>query len=549
MAFSIRLFPLLSPWLFLFSSPLGCPAIKSAIGGTVLEIELTEEFERAFELMKNTKKHVLITGRAGTGKSTLLQYFRYKTKKQVVVLAPAGLAAINVSGQTIHSFFGFKPSVTLDDVKRVVDEVPNLYTTIDAIIIDEISMVRADLLDCVDKFLRLNTQTNEPFGGKQMIFFGDLYQLPPVVTGEEREAFNLMYETEYFFSANVMKEIDLEVVQLSRVFRQQNDEFIQILDAIRYGDITKEMLEILNSRVNPDFQPPEDELYVYLTPTNRVARLINEERLSRLPEKLYEFPAVIEGHFDRKYYPTDDVLRIKEGAQVMLLNNDPLGRWVNGTMAFVREIDLQEGSIIVELEDGRIEEVQPYKWTIFKYEYDKEEKKIVTRDIGRFTQFPMKLAWAITIHKSQGKTFDKVILDLSGGLFAPGQLYVALSRCRSLEGLVLKQPIEKKHLFSSFKAISAFTKFLYEKSKKRLSLEEKRKIAQEAISQEKFLDIVYLKRNGDLKRRRIKPLFVGKLEHRGRQYEGIEAMEQGKKKHFRLDRILDMNIVHSGNDL
>ncbi len=510
-----------------------------------MEIEITQQFKKALDIMENTKKHVLITGRAGTGKSTLLEYFRNNTSKRVVVLAPTGVAALNVSGQTIHSFFRFKPSVTLDDVKKIVDEIPNLYTSIDAIIIDEISMVRADLLDCIDRFLRLNTQSSDPFGGKQMILFGDLYQLPPVVTNREREALKLMYRTPYFFSANVVKEVDLEVIELDRVFRQKDEEFIEVLDAIRHGEVDEYVLEKLNSRYIPDFEPPEDEHYIHLTSTNKRARQINEQQLSRLPGEVYEFPALIEGKFDKESYPTDLNLKLKIGAQVMLLNNDFHGRWVNGSIGVVEDIDVHEGVICVQLENGEVVEVSPFKWTLFEYVYDRENERIGTREIGLFVQFPLKLAWAITIHKSQGKTFDKVVIDLSGGIFAPGQLYVALSRCRTLEGIVLKQPVEKKHVFVNWKAASFITQKEYEKASYKLSVEEKIKLIEKAITEGKLLEIEYMKSNGKKTKRVIMPMFVGKMNYGDKEYTGLKAhcFKRNEVRNFRIDRILSMRIV------
>jgi len=509
------------------------------------KIEITEQFKRALELMENTNKHILITGEAGTGKSTLLDYFRNGTSKRVVILAPTGVAALNLRGQTIHSFFGFKPSVTLDDVKKVVKKVPNLYTRIDAIIIDEISMVRADLLDCVDKFLRLNTFNDEPFGGKQMIFFGDLYQLPPVAVEREKKVLEQLYETPYFFSANVMKNIDLEIIELDRVFRQRDEKFVEILNSIRHRDIDDELLEKLNQRYIPDFEPPMDEFYVYLTSTNKKAKEINEDRLSKLDGKLYEFLADFTDDFDENSYPADLVLRLKVGAQVMFLNNDRYGRWVNGTVGNVVDIDPQEEIIYVKLQDGDIVEVSPFEWTIFEYIYDQRSGKIRTREIGSFIQFPLKLAWAITIHKSQGKTFDKVVIDLSGGIFAPGQLYVALSRCRTLEGIILKQPVEKKHIFLNWQAARFITSREYERSSKILSMEEKIEMIDKALREDLILDIVYLKPNGKKSKRKVKPFFVGKMKYGNSEFLGLKAFcfKRKDERVFRIDRILNMNIV------
>jgi len=505
-------------------------------------IEINEEFYRAIHLVENTDRHVLVTGKAGTGKSTLLDYFRSMTSKKIAVLAPTGVAAVNVKGQTIHSFFNFKTDVTLDSVKRVVEEVPNLYTELDAIVIDEISMVRADLLDCVDKFLRLNCKSKKPFGGKQMIFFGDLYQLPPVVTSSEKRYFKEAYTSPYFFSARVMEKIDLEVVELLKVYRQEDEEFIEILNAIRHGEVDQRVLEKLNTRYNPDFEPPAGKFYVYLTSRNDKAHEINKEHLQRLPGKLYSFEAKISGDFDEDSYPADPVLYLKRGAQVMFLNNDSEGRWVNGSVGEVLEIDEGEEVIFVRLREDEVVEVSPHKWNVFKYRYDRFLRSITVDKIGTFVQYPLKLAWAITIHKSQGKTFENVILDLSGGIFAPGQLYVALSRCRSLEGLVLKQKVEKKHVFIDWKASGYLTSYQYQKASERFSEEAKLRLLRKAIKEHKKLEIVYLKPNGKKTRRVIEPLRVGEMEYKGHNFLGVEAFCHLKKEKrmFRVERILEL---------
>ncbi|MCD6450661.1 MAG: AAA family ATPase [Thermotogaceae bacterium] len=509
-----------------------------------MDIRITEEFKKALHLMENTKKNILITGRAGTGKSTLLDYFRNNTKKKVVILAPTGVAAVNVKGQTIHSFFGFGPDITVDKVEKIVKEFPNIYTEIDAIIIDEISMVRADLLDAIDKFLKINTSKRrpkkKPFGGKQMIFFGDLYQLPPVATRMEKDVINQLYESPYFFSANVMKETDLEIVELTEVFRQKDIEFIELLDAIRHGENSPEILEKLNERYIPDFEPPEGEFYIYLTSTNKKAREINERKLQELPGELFRIQGRVSGEFDSGSLPTDINLNIKIGAQVMLLNNDSLGRWINGTIGEVVDIDNYDESIYVELETGEIVEVKPFEWKLFRYVLNDE--KVDTVEVGTFLQFPLKLAWAITIHKSQGKTFEKVIIDLSGGIFSPGQLYVALSRCTSFEGLVLLQPVKKGHVFMNWKAAKFLTKWDWSRAEKKLSLQEKVKIIESAISEDKEIEILYLKTSGKKGWRKIKPYYVGKMDYNGKEFIGVRAFcyKRNEDRTFRVDRILEI---------
>ena len=298
-------------------------------------IELNDQFKQALDIMEHTSKNVFITGRAGTGKSTLLEYFRNTTKKKVVVLAPTGVAALNIKGQTIHSFFRFKPCIIPDRVKKLRSSNDNesVYRKLDAIVIDEISMVRADLLDCVDRFLRLNgPEADKPFGGIQMAFIGDLYQLPPVITSGEKTVFQSLYETPYFYGAWVFDSLDMEFVEMEKIYRQHDEQFITLLNGIRNNSISEEYLKLLNRRCQPEFEPPPDDFCVYLTTTNRLAEEINIRRLAELMSRLYTFTGNIEGDFGREYLPTAIDLQVKVGAQVMMLNNDTEGRWVNGSI-------------------------------------------------------------------------------------------------------------------------------------------------------------------------------------------------------------------------
>jgi ATP-dependent DNA helicase PIF1 len=516
-----------------------------------LKIEINKEFKIALDLLQDTSKNVFITGKAGTGKSTLLEYFRENTKKKVAVLAPTGVAALNVRGQTIHSFFKFKPDITLDRVKRIVKSgKKNVYQAADIIVIDEISMVRADLLDCVDRFLRLNcVHKTRPFGGKQMVFIGDLYQLPPVIRGKEREIFKNHYRTGYFFSAHSFEELPMEFIELEKIYRQKDDRFIEVLNAIRNSTITEEMLEVLNSRHDPDFVPTGDEFHISLTTLNQLADRINSEQLHRIKGPAFDVEGIIRGNFDRKNLPTQMVIPLKVGAQVMLLNNDPYGRWVNGSVGRVEEILGAERSspeiIIVELADGSLVEVEPFTWEIFEYRYDEGLNSIQTQTIGSFTQFPLRLAWAITIHKSQGKTFQRMILDIQRGAFSPGQVYVALSRCTTLDGIVLRQPIQKKHVFMDWRVVDFLTKYQYKISDEKMPLEEKIDFLQRAIKEKQRLEIVYLKRSDEKSRRIIEPLYVGELFYEGRPFLGIEAYCHSRKerRNFRVDRILEMKTL------
>lgn len=432
-------------------------------------LDFNAEFSRAFDLLENSRDHLFITGKAGTGKSTLLEYFRDHTTKNVAVLAPTGVAAVNVKGQTIHSFFRFKPDITPDSVKsiRLRKESKELFSNLDAVIIDEVSMVRADLLDCVDQFLRRNgPSSRRAFGGVQMILIGDLYQLPPVVRQSEEEIFRSLYDSPYFFSAKVFQNIKITTIDLSEIYRQVDDEFISLLNAIRHNEADEKDLALLNRRFLPGFVPSEDNFFVYLTTTNAAADRINTYQLERVEGKEFCFQARREGTFDERSLPTKDFLQFKTGAQVMLLNNDPNGQWVNGSIGKVISVaeDLAETDMIqVELEEGKVVEVGPFTWEMFRFRFNDETQKLESESVGSFMQYPLKLAWAVTIHKSQGKTFSKVVLDIGTGAFAHGQTYVALSRCTSLEGIVLRRPISKRDIIVDPKIVD-FMRFLDEAS-------------------------------------------------------------------------------------
>jgi len=409
------------------------------------------QFLKTFHLMESGNENIFITGKAGTGKSTLLKYFRQKTKKKIAVLASTGTAAVNIQAQTIHSFFGFRPNVTPESIRQELlnNQVKNrsIYHILDTIIIDEISMVRADLLDCVDQFLRIiKKETNKPFGGLQVIFIGDLYQLPPVVTKQEELWFYSYYHTSYFFSAKCFQELKIDLIELNQIYRQQDPKFIQLLDSIRNNSMSDIDLETINKRYCKQFRNINSDFGIYLTTTNTKANLINQQNINKLNSKEFTFKGVITGKFPEGQLPNTLELKLKIGAQVMMLNNDINKCFVNGTIGQIISIDLSLNNyvILVLLENGLNVNIFPYTWEIYSPVI--EEGQLVSKVIGTFTQYPVNLAWAITIHKSQGKTFDKVILDREGGAFAHGQIYVALSRCRSLEGLILTSKISKKDI-------------------------------------------------------------------------------------------------------
>ncbi len=508
-------------------------------------IELNEQFEHALHTMEHTGRNIFITGRAGTGKSTLLDYFQHATKKQVAVLAPTGVAALNVKGQTIHSFFRFRPGITIDQVKKTHPdaETRSIYRNLDAIVIDEISMVRADLLDCVDAFLRLNgPRASKPFGGVQMVFIGDLYQLPPVVVGTEKEVFGSVYETPYFYSARVLDSLDMEFVELEKVYRQRDEHFINLLNAIRNNSVTEEELALLNDRHMPEFEPPADDFYVYLTTVNKLAEEINTGELARLNATPYTFTGQIEGRFTAEYLPTSVDLVVKVGAQIMMVSNDPYGRWVNGSVGKIIDVIRENGEdiIVAELADGQTVDITPHTWEI--YSFSVREGHLESEVIGRFKQYPLMLAWAVTIHKSQGKTFDRVIIDIGRGAFAHGQTYVALSRCTTLDGIVLKKPILKKHIWTDYRVVKFLTKYQYGKAARALPVDDKVEVIRQAIEHEALLDITYLKPNDEKSRRRIRPEVVGEMEYSGKSYIGVRAfcLKRKEERVFRVDRILEI---------
>ncbi len=406
-------------------------------------IEQHEQFKRAMELMEVTHNNVFLTGKAGTGKSTLLSHFMKHTKKNVVVLAPTGVAALNVQGETIHSFFGFMPNMTVDKAKKKGAKATKneLYQELTTIIIDEVSMVRADLADCVDQFLKAARKNKEPFGGVQMVFIGDLYQLPPIVMNHEKDFFAEFYESPWFFHSKAVRDerFYMELVELDKIYRQSDNQFIDLLNAIRVNTVTDRQIDAINARVLSVGSQVLDS--IHLTSTNQLAADINDARLAQLKTPAQCFSSTIKGNFDMKQYPTDQSLLLKVGAQVMFANNDMDGQWVNGTVGQVTEI--LPSAVIVKIHEGKEVFVASHKWDLYRYSYDAKSRSLSQKSAGSFEQIPLKLAWAITIHKSQGKTFDRVVIDLGNGSFASGQTYVALSRCRTFEGIRLKKPIRK----------------------------------------------------------------------------------------------------------
>ena len=414
------------------------------------DIEVTDEFARALLRMDDGVQPLFVTGRAGTGKSTLLGAFRSATDKNVAVVAPTGVAAINVGGVTIHSFFRFPPTpISTQDIRQLRDR--SMYKALDTLIIDEISMVRADMLDGIDRFLRLNGPSRKlPFGGVRVITIGDLFQLPPVVsTRPEKEFIQARYATPFFFSATVLQETGAEILELETVFRQTDANFIRLLNAIRSNQVGRHELEELNSRFLPEFEPPTDEAWIALTGTNAAADHINRRHLQRLRAKEFTFEGEPSGRFENvneRNYPAPRELKLREGAQVMFVRNDADRRWVNGTMGVVSalhddEIEVQVGGV-----GGPTEYVERETWEMYEYVFDSDNESLESEVAGEYRQYPLRPAYAITIHKSQGKTFERAMVDLGRGAFAHGQAYVALSRLIDLNGLVLRRPLRRSDL-------------------------------------------------------------------------------------------------------
>ena len=410
---------------------------------------------QAFDFIANTNSSFFLTGRAGTGKTTFLHNVQKMVGKNFVILAPTGVAAILAGGDTIHSFFGLPLEVCAPGTcGRMNPERILTLRHADTIIIDEVSMVRCDIIDAIDYTMRKMLRTTLPFGGKQVIFMGDMFQLPPVVkTGVEKEMLRDVYRTEefFFYKANVIKRMRLAKIEFQKVYRQDEDQtFLRILENVRLNKVTPEDIMQLNKRV----QSPtaEDELVITLASVNKTADKINQERLAAIDAEAFLYEGTITGKFEEKKFPVDLELYLKVGAQVMFTRNDQQRRWANGTLAKV--VKLNKDEIHVKLESGDTYVVPCCSWDSCTYEYDRETKKIKKEVVGTFTQYPLKLAWAITVHKSQGMTFDKMSIDLSRGFFASGQLYVALSRVRTLEGLFLSRNIVPQYAYTNREIIS-----------------------------------------------------------------------------------------------
>ncbi|WBU37287.1 ATP-dependent DNA helicase [Homoserinibacter sp. YIM 151385] len=402
--------------------------------------ELAPEQAAVFRAIESTREHIFVTGRAGTGKSTLLEHLSWNTSKQIVICAPTGVAALNVGGQTIHSLFRLPIGVIADHELTQGPDLRKLLGAIDTLVIDEVSMVNADLVDAMDRALRqARARPHDPFGGVQVVLFGDPYQLAPVPgDGDERAYFEDRYRSMWFFDARVWEEAELRIYELHAIHRQHELEFKQLLTAVRHGSVTAEMAERLNT---VGARPAPDDA-ITLATTNATVTRINARRLAQLPGRIRTAVAALEGDFGGRAYPADEKLELKVGAQVMFLRNDTGGdgRWVNGTIGEVVSIG---DTVVVEV-DGEDFEVLPSVWEKYRYRYSPSTKELQKDVVAEFTQFPLRLAWAVTIHKSQGKSYDRAIVDLGERSFAPGQTYVALSRITALDGLYLSRPLRPR---------------------------------------------------------------------------------------------------------
>lgn len=421
-------------------------------------VEPTPEYQAAVDYIETGDGHLFVTGRAGTGKSTLLRTIRDQAGDDMIVVAPTGLAAVNVGGQTIHSFFGLPPRlIRADDIRR--SRNGRVMRKMRHLVIDEVSMVRSDLMWAIDHSLRVNRgRPREPFGGVRVIMFGDLHQLPPVVQEAEVQGhLDEEFGGPFFFSvASLMEGPGTSLIELTQVFRQSEGPLLTVLNRIREGNVDEADLEDLNLRVNPIRTLAEGDPYVILTPTNAAASRINLAYLNALAGKPTTFQAGVTGEFNQTAHPTDTALTLKVGAKVILLRNDPDRRWVNGSIARIAR--LEDKKVWIEI-GGREYEVEQVSWENRRYAYDQTEQKIVETVAGTFKQFPLRLAWALTIHKSQGLTLDKVYIDLGRGTFAHGQAYVALSRCRTLEGLALARPLRPQDILFDPEAMGYRSRF------------------------------------------------------------------------------------------
>ena len=525
------------------------------------------EFQDAWSVLQRTHRSVFLTGKAGTGKSTFLKYIRDNIKKKTVVLAPTGIAAVNVGGQTMHSFFKipFKPMVPDDPdyanparmrkMLRYTKEKVKLIRELELIIIDEISMVRADIIDFVDRVLRVYSgNMREPFGGKQLLLVGDIFQLEPVVTHDTRDILRRYYKYFFFFNARAFAQINLVAIELRKIYRQSDNAFIALLDRIRINRASSADMARLNQRCNPDYHEVNDDFVITLATRRDTVDSINDEHMKALKTPEYVYEGAIEGDFPENSLPTAYNLALKEGAQVIFIRNDKEGRWCNGTIARVTK--LTETRVYVALESGEEMAVEREVWENMQYTYNEKEKKVEEKVLGTFSQIPIKPAWALTVHRSQGLTFNKVVIDFAGGAFTGGQTYVALSRCTSLEGITLLKPLSERDIIVNM----AVVEFSHQFNNRKMideAMEHERanqlyRRAVHAFDNQEFEDCVNcfadaMKIRDNLQNPAVKRLISRKLNSFKKHVRTIERLKQVIENQKKTLQELALEYVSMGN--